>query len=322
MSVECWTAWLRVSSRTVPAEGIVELELVDPDGGELPEWSPGAHVDVAVGDGGWRQYSLCGDPADRSTWRIVILRVDDGRGGSRHLHDEVAQANQVLVRGPRNHFPFRKSPDYLFVAGGIGVTPLLPMIRAAETAGSRWQLVYGGRTIASMAYARELAHTYGDKVTLVPQDVDGILDLDDLLGTPLPETLVYCCGPATLLRAVENRCAAWPPGSLFLERFTPELTAESPCDLPEDAACEIELANSGIVLNVPPDQSLLDAVLDAGVDVIYSCEEGTCGSCETPVISGEVLHRDSILTDEEKASNATMMLCVSRAACHRLVLDL
>jgi ferredoxin len=169
-----------------------------------------------------------------------------------------------------------------------------------------------------MAFVDELQQRYGDKVTVTPQDTHGLLDLASLLGTPRAHTLVYCCGPEPLLTAVEEHCAAWPAGALHVERFTPkEFGAPA---LPE--SFEIELARSGRVLDVPPDRSVLEVVEDAGVQILSSCREGTCGTCETGVLAGMPEHRDSLLTAEERAANDTMFLCVSRSRGPRLVLDL
>lgn len=311
-----------VVARTSPeADGVLALELRRPDGGDLPAWRPGAHIDLrlALPDGDLvRQYSLCSDPRDRSVWRIAVLREEDGRGGSRHVHDRLAVGETVHVRGPRNHFPLQAADSYLFVAGGIGITPILPMVEEAQQGGADWQLVYGGRTAASMAFGAELAERYGPRVLLRPQDSWGLLDLDGLLGRPRPGTLVYCCGPEPLLKAVEERCAAWPEGALHLERFTPR-QAGAPV---LEGAFEVELSRSGTTVTVPAGVSVLQAVEEAGVQVLSSCREGTCGTCETAVLDGTVDHRDSLLTPAEQAAHDTMMICVSRAACPRLVLDL
>ncbi|MGY1604870.1 PDR/VanB family oxidoreductase [Geodermatophilus sp. SYSU D00815] len=309
---------LRVDRRTTGAEGVVVLDLRDPAGADLPEWSPGAHVDLRLPGGLVRQYSLCGDPADRSVWRIAVLREQDGRGGSAHVHDEVLEGDPVQVRGPRNHFELVPAERYLFVAGGIGITPILPMITAAERAGAGWELHYGGRSRRSMAFLEALEEATGNTVVLHPQDEVGLIDLDRVLGEPRPGTLVYCCGPEPLLTAVEQRCAGWPAGSLHVERFAPKDVGEPVLT----GAFEVELARSGKTLTVPPDRSVLEVVEDAGVFVLSSCQEGTCGTCETPVLDGEVDHRDSLLTPDEQAANDTMFVCVSRAACPKLVLDL
>jgi ferredoxin-NADP reductase len=308
---------LRVDRRRTGAEGVVVLDLRDPAGAELPAWEPGAHVDLRLPGGLTRQYSLCGDPADRSVWRIGVLREPESRGGSRHVHEELHEGEEVDVRGPRNHFPLVPAPRYVFIAGGIGITPILPMIAAADAAGARWELHYGGRSRRSMAFLESLEQVSGH-LTLHPQDEVGLIDLDALLRAPQPDTLVYCCGPEPLLVAVEQRCADWPPGTLHLERFAPKDVGEPVLT----GAFEVELSLSGRTLTVPPDRSILSVVEEAGVQVLSSCQEGTCGTCETAVLAGEVDHRDSLLTPDEQAANDTMFICVSRAACPKLVLEL
>jgi ferredoxin-NADP reductase len=308
-----------VADRRIAADGVVVLTLREAAGGPLPPWEPGAHVDLLLpgnGDGPLvRQYSLCGDPTDRHAWQLGVLREPDGRGGSAHVHDALHPGSPVRVRGPRNHFPLLPARRYLFVAGGIGITPIRTMVAAAQAAGAEWELVYGGRTRTSMAFLDELPAA---RVSIRPQDETGLLDLEGLLGVPRADTLVYCCGPEALLAAVEERCASWPAGSLRVERFTPK-----PVDDPVLAGSfEVELERSGLALTIPPGRSILDVVEEAGVSVLSSCSEGTCGTCETAVLAGEPDHRDSVLTDEEQAANDCMMICVSRSRCPRLVLDL
>ncbi|MFF5367411.1 PDR/VanB family oxidoreductase [Streptomyces sp. NPDC013187] len=304
---------LVVASRDFAADGVLALTLCHPLGEPLPAWEPGAHVDVLPAPGLERQYSLCGDPADRSAWRIAVLRERPGRGGSAHVHEQLGEGGKVRVRGPRNNFRLEPAPRYRFVAGGIGITPILPMLAAAEAAGADWTLLYGGRTRGSMAFAEELGR-YGDRVTMAPEDESGLLDLPSVLDDVPEGTLVYCCGPGPLLDAVEARC---PSGVLRVERFQPkEQESEA------NTAFEVELAQSGRTLTVAPDVSVLDAVRAAGVEVLYSCTEGTCGTCETDVLDGEPDHRDSVLTEDERAAGETMMICVSRCRGKRLVLDL
>ncbi|MFF1508255.1 PDR/VanB family oxidoreductase [Streptomyces sp. NPDC058326] len=300
------------------AEGVVLLTLRDPEGRTLPEWQPGAHIDLILRADFVRQYSLCGDPADRSRLQVAVLREPESRGGSSHVHDVLTEGEPVRVRGPRNHFPLVKAKNYLFIAGGIGITPILPMIAAVHASRADWRLVYGGRTRASMAFGETLRRTYGERVSLRPQDEYGLLDLPSLLGKPQRKTAVYSCGPEPLLAAVEAGCEKWPSGSLHLERFAPkkDVTA-GPL-----TTFEVELAQSGTTLKVSEDMSILEAVGNAGVSVMTSCEEGICGTCETTVLSGEIDHRDSVLTDQEHAAGNTMMICVSRARSDRLVLDL
>ncbi|GHG85740.1 PDR/VanB family oxidoreductase [Streptomyces lanatus] len=311
MSDVVYEAELVVGHKELVADGVLALTLRHPLGEPLPSWEPGAHIDVVLGPDLERQYSLCGDPADRDVWRIAVLREPDGRGGSAHVHEQLGPGDKVRVRGPRNHFRLEPAPRYRFIAGGIGITPVLPMLAAAEAAGAEWTLLYGGRTRRSMAFVEELAR-YGDRVTIAPQDETGLLDLAPVLGDG--DTLVYCCGPGPLLDAVEELC---PAGVLRVERFQPK---EQPAG--EDGEFEVELAQSGRTLTVVPGVSVLDTVRAAGIEVLYSCTEGTCGTCETDVLDGTPEHRDSVLTKEEQESGETMMICVSRCRGRRLVLDL
>ncbi len=308
---------LMIRSMTVEADGVMSLELVSAAGDVLPAWEPGAHLDVVLGTVS-RQYSLCGDPADRARYRLGVLLEPASRGGSAYVHSTLRPGDRVEVTGPRNHFRLEPSPSYVFLAGGIGVTPLLPMLARAAAEGADWTLLYGGRSAASMAFTDELA-AYGDRVTLHPQDRHGLLDLDGLLGDPRDRTLVYCCGPEALLTAVEQRMTDWPAGALRVERFAAPVVDRDPAD---EHAVEVVLAESGRSLLVGPDTSILQALLDDGVDVLHDCQDGICGACETKVIEGEVDHRDYVLSDRERAANDCMMVCVSRACGKRLVLGL
>jgi ferredoxin-NADP reductase len=296
------------------ADDVILLTLGRRDGAALPEWTPGAHIDLVLGDDLVRQYSLCGDPADRSRYQVAVLRAADSRGGSIAAH-ELQPGTSVTVRGPRNHFALKPSTRYVFIAGGIGITPILPMIAEAEARGAEWVLHYGGRSATSMAFVDLLAK-YGDRVHLVPQDEHGLLDLAAILGTPAAGTLVYCCGPEPLLKAVEERCQRWPVNALHLERFD-----ALDIDTSGDTAFELVLERSGKTLSVGADQTVLEVMRGAGIHVLSSCQEGTCGTCEQIVLEGEVDHRDSVLDEEEKASNECMMVCVSRCKGSRLVLD-
>lgn len=308
---------LVVARRWLAAEGVIAIELAAPDGRPLPQWSPGAHIDILLPDGNARQYSLCSDPSDRSRWRIGILREAEGRGGSRWLHDEVAEGDRLKTRGPRNHFQFEAAGSYIFIAGGIGVTPILPMVAAAEAAGANYRLIYGGRSLSTMGFQDELER-FGDKIELCPECDMGLIDLDRLLGEPRPGTFIYSCGPGALLDAIEARAAHWPLGSVRMERFSPRTVIE-----PEggNTEFEVELARSGRVLTVPADRSLLEILEEAQADVVSSCAEGTCGSCLTTLIEGEADHRDSVLTDVERAAGDQIIVCVSRCRGKRLVLD-
>jgi ferredoxin-NADP reductase len=299
-----------------PAEGVRLLTLAAPDGGPLAEWEPGAHVGVVLPSGLVRQYSLCGDPADRHRYQIAVLRVPDGRGGSRELHESVAVGDGLRVQGPRNHFRLEDADRYVFVAGGIGITPIVPMIREVARRRAEWRLAYGGRTAASMAFAEELVALDERRVELVPEDEHGLLDLPRILA-PDPGAAVYCCGPEPLLAAAERLCShGWQPGSLRVERFAPPDAGDP------GAPFELVLARSGRRCMVAPDQSVLDALLEADADVLFSCTEGTCGTCLTTVLEGEPDHRDCVLTADERARGDCMLVCVSRSRGSRLVLDL
>ncbi len=313
-----------VRTRRSESDGVVSLQLEDASGASLPGWAPGAHIDLVLPNGLVRQYSLCGPAADYGTWRIGVLREPAGRGGSVWIHDNAQAGTELRVRGPRNNFALRAASRYVFIAGGIGITPLLSMVAAAEAAGADWTLHYGGRRRASMAFLDELAR-YGDRVRVRPEDEVGMLDLAAILSEPSPSTLVYCCGPAGLIDAVESRCTSWASGALHVERFAAAASTVAASGASAEAAnrpIEVECRRSGITLTVPPELSILQVVENAGLGVLSSCAEGICGTCETAVLDGEVDHRDSLLTDEERATNEMMMICVSRARHDRLVLDL
>ena len=310
---------LRVRRRVEAAEGIVLLDLVRQEGGLLRPWAPGAHIDVVLPDGlGERQYSLCGDPAQQDVWRIGVLREEGGRGGSVHLHS-LHEGDPVTVRGPANHFAFQPFPgrEYVFVAGGIGITPISAMVRAADEAGVPWRLVYAGRSRRTMAFLDELLGAFGDRIDVYAGDEGARTDLASLLGAA-PDAVVYCCGPARLIEAVEEVCGDRPSGHLHLERFEAKALGEPVWNEP----FEVDLLLSGITVTVPPERSILEVVEEAGVLALSSCRVGTCGTCEVPIIDGEIDHRDSVLSPEEQDDDVAMMICVSRAACPRITLEL
>ncbi|WP_312030139.1 PDR/VanB family oxidoreductase [Actinomycetospora sp. TBRC 11914] len=308
---------LIVRDRRDEADGVVSLALAHPDGHDLPAWTAGAHVDLALDEGIVRQYSLSSDPADRTAWRLGVLREPAGRGGSEFVCTKLDVGDLVQVSTPRNHFELVPAERYLFVAGGIGITPILAMIAGARAHGGDWSLLYGGRTRSSMAFLDELA-VYGDRVTVVPQDEQGLLPLADVLGDLDPDTLIYACGPEPMLAAVE---AAVPDrDALHLERFTPKvIEGEGP-----DEAFEVEFAASGLTATVPAGASILEIAEELDLPVDFSCREGTCGSCETPILAGRAEHRDSVLESDEQAENSCLLICVSRAerGCTTLRLDL
>jgi ferredoxin-NADP reductase len=314
---------LEVRRRESSADGVVTLTLATPGGTDLPDWTPGAHIDLMMTESLVRQYSLCGDTANRAEWRVGVLLDPNSRGGSQFVHDKLHDGSTVRVRGPRNHFPLVSAPRYLFIAGGIGITPMLPMIAGAEATGADWRLLYGGRQRSTMAFLDELER-YGERASICPRDgQDGTNfrgNLDSALSEPQDDTLVYCCGPEGLLTAVEDACSHWPAGSLHTERFSAKALAEPSPDVLD--SFEVECQRSGLTLTVTQDKSIYEACEEAGVDVLGSCMEGVCGTCECDLIEGEGDHRDSVLNDAEKEANETIMICVSRSRSERLVLDL
>lgn len=309
---------LLVKQMTLEADGVLSLRLTHPADEELPEWSPGAHVDLTLKGSLVRQYSLCGDPADRGSYRVAVLREQAALGGSEYVHEGLRPGHRLRVVGPRNNFDFLPAERYVFVAGGIGITPLLAMLTEAERRGADWELWYGGRREESMAFLDELA-SYGDKVHVVPEETSGRLDLAAALPAPAAGTLVYCCGPEPLLAAVEEHTASWPAGTLQVERFKAKQIEVDPDG---EQPIAVECRRSRRTVEVPADISILDALEGAGIAVNSSCRDGICGTCETKVLAGTPEHRDSLLSDSEQESGATMMICVSRARTPHLALDI
>ncbi|MGW0042280.1 PDR/VanB family oxidoreductase [Rhodococcus sp. NPDC003348] len=313
---------LRVQQVTWEAEGVISLRLTDPGGEPLPAWTPGAHLDLLLPSGKARQYSLCGDPDDRSAYTVAVLRDEAGRGGSLEIHDTAWVGRKISVRGPRNHFRLVDAPSYVFVAGGIGITPILAMVREVSRHGLPWRLSYGGRRAESMAFVAELERLGEQNIDIIAQDVRGMLDLDAVFKDASPGSAVYCCGPEGLIRAAEERAAAaGTAGALHVERFGAPPGDQLPI-APEDKGFEVELRRTGAVLEVPTDRTLLDVVREAIPDFISDCEEGYCGACEVRVLGGHPEHRDVILSDSEREEGDRMMICVGRARSARLVLDL
>jgi ferredoxin-NADP reductase len=303
---------VRVVAR-VAAAASVDLFDLSLDSGSLAGFTPGDHIDVLLPDGGERQYSLM--PAPPGQWRIGVLREPLGRGGSQWVHDSLRVGETVRVRGPRNHFAFQPGSSVVFLAAGIGITPIAGMIAAADRAGIEWQLHYSGRNREHLALVDELETAHPDRVSVYTTDAGTRADLAAIIDAAPRTAELYCCGPAHYLDAIEDLAGKHP---VHLERFEPKQLHEPVFAAP----FEVELQLTGETLVVPPGRSILDVVEEAGVFVLSSCREGTCGTCETPVIEGEVDHQDSILTPVERARNDVMYICVSRAACPRLVLEL
>jgi ferredoxin-NADP reductase len=304
------------------ADDVVSVRLVRADGTALPPWTPGSHVELRLPSGRLRQYSLCGEPSDDG-WEIAVLREVDGRGGSVEMHALATVGASFPVRGPRNHFPLVEAPDYLFLAGGIGITPILAMVRAVAGSGAPFRVVYGGRTRTSMAYVPELQAVAGARLTLLPQDEHGLPPIAELLDSTGSDTAIYCCGPAPMIAATERECAARGMADrLHVERFNAGDDLEVAFDAAQNAPFDVQLARSGFTMHVPQDKRLIEVLREKVPALTYDCEKGYCGACETRVLAGTPEHRDSVLTEEERAAGRTMMICVGRCSSGRLVLDL
>jgi ferredoxin-NADP reductase len=317
-----FTTDLVVHRRHVAADGVVALDLKHPQGDDLPAWEPGAHIDLLLDEGLVRQYSLCGDPRDATIWRVGVLLDPQSRGGSRHVHENLQEGSSVRVRGPRNHFALVDSPRYLFIAGGIGITPIMSMVEAANRAGSDWTLLYLGRKRTTMAFEAGLSDTHGERVTVWSDEKNGrFFDLAAALKERLEGTLVYCCGPEPLLAAVEEHSGHWPEGSLHIERFAAKTPGEEASGEALDRF-QVVCQRSGVAVDVSEDMSILEALEDADIPILSSCLEGICGTCEATVLEGTPDHRDSVLTDAERTSGNRILTCVSRSCSEKLVLDL
>jgi ferredoxin-NADP reductase len=308
---------LTVARREVVAEDVIRLTLVSLTGGRLPAWMPGAHIDLTGPTGIIGQYSLCGDPDDVGVWHVAVLREATGSGGSVAIHDRLSKGDSILAAGPRNHFRLTDSPSYLFIAGGIGITPIIPMITLVERENRPWRLIYTGRATATMAFVNELER-YGARVELHPSQERGRPDLEALISAADVSAAVFCCGPPAMVDAVSALCGSDPGRELRVERFIPEIDAEAAA---RGAAFDVEFIRSERVLHVANGQTIVEAMELAGLEALCSCREGVCGTCETRVIAGTPDHRDSVLEAPERAEGNTMMICVSRSLTPTLVLD-
>ncbi|MFT4042653.1 MAG: PDR/VanB family oxidoreductase [Gordonia sp. (in: high G+C Gram-positive bacteria)] len=311
--------------RVAEDENVIALTFAAPDGGVLPRWHAGAHLDVLLPSGRMRTYSLCGDPADQHSYRIAVRRIPQGLGGSIEVHDALNIGDTLSIKGPRNAFPIAL-PGYgssarslRFIAGGIGITPILPMLAAAERFGLDWSMIYTGRSRDSIPFLDEVAQ-YGSKVTIRTDDTDGVATMADLLGAD-PDTgraptnlAVYCCGPLPMLDALRRHLCDRPDIELHYERF-------SPPPVENGRAFTVTIASTGRQVEVAADETLLSALQREIPSVPYSCRQGFCGTCKISTLDGEIDHRDNILTEPERAGG-TILTCVSRAAGNHLTIDL
>jgi ferredoxin-NADP reductase len=313
---------LRVVDRQVVAhdQDVVALTLASADGRPLPRWYPGSHLDIALPSGRLRQYSLCGDPADTGHYRIAVRRIVDGGGGSIEVHDGLPVGSGVATHGPRNAFPLTVpgygSPTHRvhFIAGGIGITPILPMLALAERLGVDWSMLYAGRSRDSLPFIDEVSR-FADRITIRTDDVAGVPTAADLIGDCAEGTAVYACGPAAMLTAIRSGLVGHDNVELHFERFGAPPVVDG-------REFTVSIASTGQDVVVGGDETLLTALRRSNVAAPYSCQQGFCGTCRTRVMSGAVDHRDTLLTDPERASGM-MLVCISRAANgEQLLLDL
>ena len=306
------------------ADDIIGLTLVHPDGEPLPPFAAGAHIDLQLPNGLLRQYSLCNDPADRSCYRLGILREPDSRGGSASAHEDLKAGEQVMISKPRNLFALVEAEHSVLLAGGIGITPMLAMAQELAAQGRSFELHYSARSRSRAAFLDVLEQSpWADRVHLHLDDEGGsALQLDAVLEQHAGRQ-VYICGPAGFIDFLDHaaRAYGWAAEQIHIEQFSaPELEPDS--DAPEPGSFEIQIASSGQLITVSAGQTAYQALKAAGVEVCVSCEQGICGSCLTPLLEGEPDHRDHFQTDAEKAANTHFSPCCSRAHSARLVLDL
>ena len=300
-----------VTKREFVAPDVVALTLADPGGGLLPSWTPGGHIDVALPSGRRRQYSLCGPPGRRADYRIAIRRIADGGGGSIEMHDAFDVGDTLMFEGPRNAFYLGTAErDVLFVIGGIGVTPILPMLQVARQRGINWRAIYAGRSREYMPLLDEVVSVAPDRVTVWADDEHGrVAAVDDVLADAGPTTAVYVCGPSAMLEAVRLARNEHADAPLHYERFSPPPVVDG-------VPFELELARSRRLLNVPANRSALDVMRDLDPTTPYSCQQGFCGTCKVKVLAGQVDHRG-----RTAVGDGEMLVCVSRAKADRLVID-
>jgi ferredoxin-NADP reductase len=313
---------LVVADRQVVAhdQDVIALTLAAPDGGPLPRWHPGAHIDVHLPSGRLRQYSLCGDPGVTDSYRIAVRRIPAGGGGSVEIHDELLVGASVTTSGPRNAFPLTVpgygSPTqrFRFIAGGIGITPILPMLAQAQRLGVDWSMVYAGRNRDSLPFLDEVAR-FGDRIQIRTDEESGLPTPAELLGDCPDGTTVYACGPAPVLTALRTALAGRDDVELHFERF-----AAPPVVDGHDFS--VSIASTGQPVRVGAGETVLSALNRDGVHAPYSCQQGFCGTCRVRVLAGAIEHRDMLLTEPERDAGM-MLICVSRAAGDEgLVLDL
>ena len=309
------TLQVRVRALVWEAPGVLSLHLASLDGSPLPAFEPGAHIDVKLPDGTLRQYSLCGDPNDLTHYRLGIRAVTGGQS-SGFVHRKLRPGDAVTVSTPRNNFPLVEAKHYIFVAGGIGVTPFIPMMREVSARKGSFTLLYCNKRNEDAPFLAEIRQL-GGELSLHASEAGTRLDVALRFATVESDAVIYCCGPEKLMLAVEEATSGWPEGGVHFEWFAPRSRPEGEVSDSFEVVCQA----SGKTLTVPAEKSILEVLGENGIDVPRSCEQGICGTCEVRVVSGEVNHRDSILSSAERAASENMMICVSRCRGARLVLD-
>jgi ferredoxin-NADP reductase len=311
---------LIVAAVTTETDRVKLFELRRDDGGELPPFTAGAHIDLQIGRSGLvRQYSLLNHQVERSRYLVAVTREAQSRGGSIYLHDEVEAGDRLIAGGPRNHFPLHEdAPHSVLIAGGIGITPIWSMAQRLEALDASWELHYAAPDIDQAPLLAQIQALAGDRLHLYRSRAAGgrRMDLNAIVPQARPGAHAYACGPQSLLDSFVEATAGLPQDQVHLEHFTPVAAPAA------DGGFLVTLAQSKMTFEVPPGQSILDTLKQNGLRATYSCSEGVCGSCETVVLEGVPDHRDSVLTPAERATGRTMMICCSGSKTAKLVLDL
>ncbi|HEX2843136.1 PDR/VanB family oxidoreductase [Hyphomicrobium sp.] len=310
---------LRVDCLRREADGVISLVLADPRGRRLPDWEPGAHIQLHLPSGRTRQYSLYGGGEDGAQYRIAVKDVEGGRGGSREIHSNLRLGDILKATAPANNFALEKAQSYIFIAGGIGITPILPMANAVKD--SSWHLYYAGRSLSSMGLLDEVKRLPRENVTLAPGETDK-LKLRELVKQAETGSVIYACGPSSMLDELAELCGERQDVALRIERFSAPTSATPTKDINADKAFEVVMKRSGRRVLIPAGSTILTELLKIDPAIRYSCCEGFCGTCETKVLEGLVDHRDTLLTEEDRQRKKTMMICASRALTDVLVLDI
>src|ERR1700722_9433302 len=310
-------AAMRLTAITYAAEQVHLYEFRPVSGASVPPFTAGAHVDLHLPNGLVRQYSIANAQGERHRYVLGVKRDAAGRGGSRFLHDDLRVGTVVKVGGPRNNFPLVEAAAHsVLIAGGIGVTPIVSMVARLRSLARPWELHYAVRRRGEAAFLDELLAGDGHVRLHVDEEQGNMIDVAAIVRAAPEEAHLYCCGPTPMLEAFAAAAASRPAERVHLEYFS---SAVAPA---VESGFIVELARSKVRVEVPPGQTILEALRARGLEVQSSCEQGICGSCETRVLAGEPDHRDMLLSDEEKAPNQVVMICCSGSRSAILVLDL